>query len=112
VLDISDDRVTRVQIEAPPRIPEQSVEGIVVDGSGAPVPGAIVSLFDANWKREAIARALSGSDGRFIVQALQGRQYGIQASTSSRLPGQSNLQEVPSDGTTEPMKLVVQPANR
>lgn len=112
VLDISDDRVTRVQIEAPPRIPEQSVEGIVVDGSGAPVPGAIVSLFDANWKREAIARAQSGSDGRFIVQALQGRQYGIQASTSSRLPGQSNLQEVPSDGTTEPMKLVVQPANR
>jgi hypothetical protein len=105
--DLSDDRNQRIEIAAPAPIAGRSIEGIVVDAGGATVPDASVLLFDSERPKSHVSNARSGGDGRFTIRALKDRHYQIQATFFRGRLLESTTQEVPDEGGTEPLRLVV-----
>ena len=55
----------------------QRVQGVLVDGAGAPVAGAFMSLRDGG--DAVVSRMLTGPDGRFQVQAPAAGTYRVRA---------------------------------
>ncbi|MCC7416325.1 MAG: TonB-dependent receptor [Acidobacteria bacterium] len=74
---------------APAVAPSGSIDGIVRDGRGAPLPGVMVSAVGAS-----AAFALTGRDGRFVLAALEPGVYVLRAHRSGFAAGRGEIVEV------------------
>ena len=95
-------------IHLPPSPRTLPFNGQVALDNGSPVR-ALVSLFDLDYPGEAaqVDTVLSGIDGRFVIQGVEGRRYGIFAKAGRG--GQirySNMLEL-GDNNTPPLRLVL-----
>jgi hypothetical protein len=76
------------RIEGPPAsdqpAPTASVSGHVRDESGAPIPGAVITVMAA--ARGAISRTTAGADGRFEIGGLAHGRYAVMGEQPGLLP--------------------------
>jgi len=63
--------------------PTASLSGQVRDESGAPIPGAVITVTAA---RSAISRTTAGADGRFEIGGLSGGRYAVMGEQPGLLP--------------------------
>ncbi len=79
-----------------------AVRGVVLDASGAPVPGAIVQL---EMDGASAGETVTGDDGRFSLDANAGGE-GLVSATA---PGFAATSLVLASGSTRDIRLVLQP---
>ena len=76
------------RVEGPPAsdqpAPTASVSGQVRDESGAPIPGAVITVTAA--ARGAISRTTAGADGRFEIGGLARGRYAVMGEQPGLLP--------------------------
>ena len=82
------DDAAPARVEGPPAsdqpAPTASVSGQVRDESGAPIPGAVVTVTAA--ARGAISRTTAGADGRFEIGGLARGRYAVMGEQPGLLP--------------------------
>jgi hypothetical protein len=110
VLNLTDERTMHIDFGPIARLAEIQIPGMVVDGTGTPVFGANIVLYGRDSADEVVARATSYADGRFVIAALKGQQYQVQASwleTGGRRRLRSGRQDVSGDTAAQSLKLVM-----
>jgi hypothetical protein len=80
----------------------QELTGIVVDGDGQPLKGAVVSALGA-----ASAYALSDRDGRFVLRNLPDGSYVVRVHLHGYVPARSRVLQVTS-GARGPLSIAMQ----
>ncbi len=82
------DDAAPARVEGPPAsdqpAPTASVSGQVRDESGAPIPGAVITVTAA--ARGAISRTTAGADGRFEIGGLARGRYAVMGEQPGLLP--------------------------
>ena len=85
-VDVSHDRVTRLELRVGPLFERTALSGRVVDPGRNPVAHANVMLVDVDSAREYLFAAFTEADGRFTIPVVRGRTYRIAAASSVQPP--------------------------
>ncbi|MGW3177351.1 MFS transporter [Streptomyces sp. NPDC001153] len=72
------------RFEPVPGAPSYGVQGRVLDGAGAPVPQAVVTLIDVNGRQ--LGRAVSGADGAYTMSVTGPGTYVLIGAAGARQP--------------------------
>ena len=110
-VDVMEGRQVRVDLRLSPPLQKRSLSGIVVDEQGVPVAGALVDVGDLGFPYApvSIASGTTDSAGRFEVQVLDGRPYGITA--SSFRPARHGVLMLPeTKGDVKDLRVILRPA--
>lgn len=93
----------RLELVLTPSKDQSTLHGIVVQASGAPAPGALVSL--------GTTTALRASDGTFALEPERWRTGGwLRAVAPGALPAELDLERWPTSSPTEPIVLTLGPS--
>lgn len=106
-------KLTNIDFRLPPKLPEITLSGMVVDAGGNPVAGADVDIID----QEDPDELLFGDDvetdqqGRFVIRGFSGRRYFLHAwKAENYLAGtgiQSELFGIDTNVPTPTIKLIL-----
>ncbi len=87
--------------------PGRSIRGRVVDGAGAPVPGAEVLALTGARKGPLPRRGQSGDDGSFEIQGLEVGEWGLLPSAEGFASSPSQPVVIEEDGLADEVELVL-----
>jgi len=98
----------RVEVMLRPPLQTRVVAGVVIDVQDRPVPGASISLYDADWPDRALGLAYSDDQGRFSISAIAGRPLRLSARSFSPTGSlESDLTSVPEPLEDRPVRLTL-----
>ncbi len=109
-------KLTGIDFHLPPKLPEVTFSGIVVDAEGRPVVEADVDIYDQENPRELVFGydVKTDKEGRFTIRLFKGRQYRLHAwKDENYFAGtgqQSELVDIDANAETPPLKLILNKA--
>jgi hypothetical protein len=87
---LRDQRPRQLDLTLPAPLPRRTIRGLVLNASGQPVQGAMVSLIDVEFPNQEAGEATSDAQGRFTIEAVEGRQVSVRARIVARGGGASD----------------------
>ena len=81
---LSDQRPRQLDLTLPAPLPRRTIRGLVLSASGQPVQGARVSIIDVEFPNQEAGEATSDAEGRFAIEAVDGRQVSVRARLIAR----------------------------
>lgn len=106
-IDIQDGEPVSVDFRLPPALPMKRLSGVVIDEREAPVPGASLTIADAEFPHSLEkSYVTSDEEGRFDVSVIAGREYLVTV-VSHAAKRQAEFKLGAGDGG--PLRVVIRP---